>query len=29
VQTGLFSDTLVEVSGSRLAAGLEVEVPSP
>ena len=29
VQTGLFSDTLVQVSGSSLAAGLEVEVPSP
>ena len=29
VQTGLFSDTLVQVSGSSIAAGLEVEVPSP
>ena len=29
VQTGLFSDTLVQVSGAQLAAGLEVEVPSP
>ena len=29
VQAGLFSDTLVQVSGSGLAAGLEVEVPSP
>jgi len=29
VQTGLFSDTLVQVSSSSLAAGLEVEVPSP
>ena len=29
VQTGLFSDTLVQVSGAQLAPGLEVEVPSP
>jgi hypothetical protein len=29
VQTGLFSNTLVQVSGPGLTAGLEVEVPSP
>jgi hypothetical protein len=28
VRTGLFSDTLVQVSGAAIAAGLEVEVPS-
>src|SRR5215468_5817676 len=28
VRTGLFSDTLVQVSGAVIAAGLEVEVPS-
>jgi hypothetical protein len=28
VQTGLFSSTLVQVSGSGLGAGLNVEVPS-
>jgi hypothetical protein len=28
VQTGLFSDTLVQVSGTGITAGLEVEVPS-
>jgi hypothetical protein len=28
VQTGLFSDTLVQVSGAGLVAGLNVEVPS-
>jgi multidrug efflux pump subunit AcrA (membrane-fusion protein) len=28
VQTGLFSQTLVQVSGSGLAAGMRVEVPS-
>ena len=29
VRTGLFSDTLVQVSGTAITAGLEVEVPSP
>jgi len=29
VQIGLFSDTLVQVSGAGITAGLEVEVPSP
>jgi hypothetical protein len=29
VQTGLFSDTLVQVSGAGLAVGMNVEVPSP
>ena len=29
VQTGLFSDSLVQVSGPGIAPGLEVEVPSP
>jgi putative peptidoglycan binding protein len=29
VQTGLFSDTLVQVSGAGLTAGMKVEVPSP
>jgi len=29
VQIGLFSNTLVQVSGAGIAAGLEVEVPSP
>ena len=29
VRTGLFSDTLVQVSGAAITAGLEVEVPSP
>jgi peptidoglycan hydrolase-like protein with peptidoglycan-binding domain len=29
VQTGLFSDSLVQVSGSGISPGLEVEVPSP
>jgi hypothetical protein len=29
VQTGLFSDTLVQVSGAGLVAGTNVEVPSP
>jgi len=28
VRTGLFSDTLVQVSGAAITAGLEVEVPS-
>jgi multidrug efflux pump subunit AcrA (membrane-fusion protein) len=28
VQTGLFSDTLVQVSGAGLAVGMNVEVPS-
>jgi hypothetical protein len=28
VRTGLFSDTLVQVSGTAITAGLEVEVPS-
>ena len=28
VQTGLYSDTLVQVSGAGLTAGEEVEVPS-
>jgi hypothetical protein len=28
VQTGLFSDTMVEVSGSGIAEGTLVEVPS-
>jgi hypothetical protein len=28
VQTGLFAQTLVQVSGAGLAAGLRVEVPS-
>jgi len=28
VQTGLFSPTLVQVSGAGLAAGMRVEVPS-
>ncbi len=29
VRTGLFSDTLVQVSGTGLAVGMTVEVPSP
>ena len=29
VRTGLFSDTLVQVSGQGIAAGLSIEVPSP
>ena len=28
VRTGLFSDTLVQVSGAAITVGLEVEVPS-
>lgn len=28
VRTGLFTDTLVQVSGAGLAAGMNVEVPS-
>ena len=29
VRTGLFSSTLVQVSGAGIAAGQQVEVPSP
>jgi multidrug efflux pump subunit AcrA (membrane-fusion protein) len=29
VETGLYSDTMVQISGSGITAGMRVEVPSP